>query len=91
MAATGEEKLDHLKDKIRLALEMCKALKLEKERLEEELAQAHGRLAASNSENGRLKSKIERLLADRNDTRRKVETMLHEIATLEMEAESLKR
>ncbi len=91
MSVTGLEKLAHLEDKIRLAVEMCKTLKQEKERLEAELAQARERLAASDSENTRLQSQTERLLAEREATRRRVEEMLHEIATLEMEAESLKR
>ncbi len=91
MPVTGIEKLAHLEDKIRLAVEMCKTLRQEKERLEEELDEARERLAVSNSENGRLKLRIDRLLSERNTTRRRVEEMLHEIATLEMEAESLKR
>ena len=91
MSAPGLEKFAHLEDKIRLALEMLKTLKQEKEQLEEELAQARDGLAASNSENERLKSQIEQLIAERDVTRLKVEEMLHEIATLEMEAESLNR
>jgi predicted nuclease with TOPRIM domain len=91
MSATGLEKLAHLEDKIRLAVEMCKTLRQEKEQLEAELARAHQRLAASDAENSRLKSQIDRLLAERDSTRRRVEEMLHEVATLEMEAESLKR
>jgi predicted nuclease with TOPRIM domain len=91
MSVTGLEKFEHLEDKIRLAVEMCKTLKQEKEQLEEELKRVNERLAESNFENSRLKSQIERLLTERDATRRRVEEMLHEIATLEMEAESLKR
>jgi chromosome segregation ATPase len=91
MMAIGEEKLEHLKDKIRLAVEMCKSLKRENERLEAALAQAREELASSEEQNARLKSRIERMLAERDDTRGKVEAMLHEIATLEIEAESLNR
>jgi chromosome segregation ATPase len=91
MSVTGLEKFAHLEDKIRLTLEMLKTLKQEKERLEAELALAHERLAEANMENERLRSQVERLIVERDTTRRKVEEMLHEIATLEMEAESLSR
>jgi chromosome segregation ATPase len=91
MSVTGLEKFAHLEDKIRLALEVCKTLRQEKELLEMELARARELLAESNMENERLKSQIDRLNAERDAMRNSIEAMLHEIATLEIEAESLNR
>ena len=91
MSVTGLEKFAHLQDKIRLALEVCKTLRQEKEQLEAELSHARDILAESNMENERLRSRIEMLLAERDTMRNNIEAMLHEIATLEIEAESLNR
>lgn len=91
MSVTGLEKFAHLQDKIRLALEVCKTLRQEKEELESELAQARELLAESNMEIERLRSQIERLVTERDQMRNNIEAMLHEIATLEIEAESLNR
>jgi chromosome segregation ATPase len=91
MSVTGLEKFAHLQDKIRLALEVCKTLRQEKELLEVELARAHELLAESNMENERLRSQIDRLNSERDAMRNSIEAMLHEIATLEIEAESLNR
>jgi len=91
MPITGFEKFASLQDKIRLALEMCKTLKQDKERLEAELAQARDLLAEANTDNERLRSHVERLMTERDSMRGNIEAMLHEIAKLEMEAESLSR
>ncbi|HKQ73931.1 MAG TPA: hypothetical protein VJ810_09410 [Blastocatellia bacterium] len=91
MSVTGLEKFAHLQDKIRLALEVCKTLKQEKEQLEAELSRARELLAESNMENESLRSQIERLNSERDAMRNSIEAMLHEIATLEIEAESLNR
>jgi chromosome segregation ATPase len=91
MPVTGLEKFAHLQDKIRLALEVCKTLRQEKEQLESELSRARELLAESNMEIERLRSQIERLMAERDAMRNSIEAMLHEIATLEIEAESLNR
>jgi chromosome segregation ATPase len=91
MPVNGLEKFSSLQDKIRLALEVCKTLKQDKEQLETELACARETMAETNSENERLRSQIERLMAERETMRDNIEAMLHEIAKLEMEAESLSR
>jgi len=91
MSVTGLEKFAHLQDKIRLALEVCKTLRQEKEQLEAELARSRDLLAESNMENERLRTQIERLMTERDAMRNNIEAMLHEIATLEIEAESLNR
>jgi chromosome segregation ATPase len=91
MPVNGIEKFASLQDKIRLALEVCKTLKQDKEQMEAELARARETTAETNLENERLKSQIERLMAERESMRSNIEAMLHEIAKLEMEAESLSR
>ena len=91
MPITGFEKFASLQDKIRLALEVCKTLRQERERLEAELAQARDLLAEASTDNERLKSQVERMMIERDSMRGNIEAMLHEIAKLEMEAESLSR
>ena len=91
MTVTGLDKFAHLEDKIRLAVEMCKSLKQEKEALERELEKLRARLAESDADRNRLRVQIERLQVDRESMKRKVEEMLNAIAALEMEAESLNR
>jgi hypothetical protein len=91
MPITGFEKFASLQDKIRLALEVCKTLRQDKERLEAELARAGDMLAEANTDNERLRSQVERLMAERDSMRGNIEAMLHEIAKLEMESESLSR
>jgi seryl-tRNA synthetase len=91
MPITGFEKFVSLQDKIRLALEVCKTLRQDKEQLEAELARAREMLAEAITDNERLKSQVERLIAERDSVRGNIEAMLHEIAKLEMESESLSR
>lgn len=91
MPVNGLEKFESLQDKIRLALEVCKTLKKDKERLEAELAYARELLDLSSAETQGLKSQIEKLMGERESMRVNVEAMLHEITKLEMEAESLNR
>jgi chromosome segregation ATPase len=91
MPVNGHEKFESLRDKIRLALEVCKTLKQDKEQLETELARARDQVVEVSLENERLTSQIERLMAERESMRSNIEAMLHEIAKLEMEAESLSR
>ncbi|MBO0858419.1 MAG: hypothetical protein J2P21_08145 [Chloracidobacterium sp.] len=91
MSVTGLEKFTSLQDKIRLALEVCKTLRQDKEQLEVELGRAREEMAEANTENDRLKSQVERLIAERDSMRSNIEAMLHEIAKLEMEAESISR
>jgi chromosome segregation ATPase len=91
MSVNGLEKFASLQDKIRLALEVCKTLRQDKERLETDLARARDLLAETNMENERLSAQVERLMTERDLMRSNIEAMLHEIAKLEMEAESLSR
>lgn len=91
MAVSGLDKFSHLEDKIRLAVEMCKSLRQEKETLEQRLDQLQSRLSEIDEDRARLHGQIEIMQIDRELMKRKVEEMLNAIAALEMEAESLNR
>jgi len=91
MPVPGLEKFSHLEDKIYRTVELCKTLKQEKEALEQQLASMQRELRVSHSEKERLETQVERLLADRDAMRLKVEAMLDAIAVLEMEAEMIKK
>jgi chromosome segregation ATPase len=91
MSVSGLDKFSHLEDKIRLAVEMCKSLRQEKEALERQLEQLQTRLSELDDDRTRLHGQIEIMQIDRESMKRKVEEMLNAIAALEMEAESLNR
>ncbi len=92
MSVPGLEKFSHLEDKIYRTVELCKSLKQENEALTGQLNELRRETRASYSEKERLETQVERLLADRDAMRLKVEAMLDAIAVLEMEAElSVKR
>lgn len=91
MAIDGMDKFSHLEDKIYRAVELCKSLQLEKERLEKELELVNKEVATLLADKDRLEKQVERLREDRGELRLKVEAMLDAIAMLEMEADSLKK
>jgi FtsZ-binding cell division protein ZapB len=87
MSVSGLEKFSHLEDKIYRTVELCKSLKQENEALAEQLNELRREMRSSYAEKERLETQVERLLADRDAMRLKVEAMLDAIAVLEMEAE----
>jgi FtsZ-binding cell division protein ZapB len=87
----GLEKFSHLEDKIHRTVELCGALRQEKENLERELEKVRNEIADLRNDNIDLGRRLERLLGDRESMQLKVEAMLDAIATLEMEAESVKK
>ena len=87
MAATGLDKFAHLEDKIYRAVEHCKMLQQEKERLERENAGMRSDAGKLVSDKDRAESNVAKLLSERDKLRMKVEAMLDTIAVLEMEAE----
>ncbi|HEX4951075.1 MAG TPA: hypothetical protein VFZ34_30745 [Blastocatellia bacterium] len=87
MSVPGLEKFSHLEDKIYRTVELCKSLKQENEALTEQVNELRREMRASYAEKERLETQVERLLADRDAMRLKVEAMLDAIAVLEMEAE----
>lgn len=91
MPVPGLEKFSHLEDKIYRTVELCKTLKQENEAAEQQIAELRRELRAVHAEKERLETQVERLLADRDAMRLKVEAMLDAIAVLEMEAEVIKK
>lgn len=91
MAVAGLEKFSHLEDKIYRTVELCKTYKQEKDELARELDVKQREMNAVLIEKERLEAQVERLLADRDAMRLKVEAMLDAIAVLEMEAEASRK
>ena len=80
---SGLEKFSHLEDKIYRTIELTKTLRQEKESLEREIATTRKDLSGLLEEKERLESQVERLLAERDTIRMKVEAMLDAIAAIE--------
>jgi chromosome segregation ATPase len=83
---SGLEKFSHLEDKIYRTIELTKTLRQEKEALERETAAIRRELGDLLDEKERLETQVERLLAERDTIRAKVEAMLDAIAVLDPEA-----
>ncbi len=88
---TGLEKFSHLEDKIYRTIELTKALRQEKEGLEREVTATRRELGNLINEKERLETQVERLLADRDTIRMKVEAMLDALAVLDPEAVEVMR
>ncbi|CAN5357009.1 hypothetical protein BH18ACI2_BH18ACI2_17430 [soil metagenome] len=89
---TGLEKFSHLEDKIYRTIELTKALRQEKEVLEREVSNSRREMGALMDEKDRLEAQVERLLAERDTIRMKVEAMLDAIAVLDPEmAEAVRK
>jgi len=84
-------KVSHLEDKIYRTIELTKTLRQEKENLEKELALIHRDMGNVLNEKERLENQVEKLLAERETIRMKVEAMLDAVAALDPEmAEELR-
>ena len=82
---SGLEKFSHLEDKIYRTIELTKTLRQEKENLEKELSLIHRDMGNVLNEKERLESQVEKLLAERETIRMKVEAMLDAVAALDPE------
>lgn len=83
---TGLEKFSHLEDKIYRTIELTKTLRQERDALEREVSSVRRELGTLLDEKERLETQVERLLAERDTIRMKVEAMLDAIAVLDPEA-----
>ena len=82
MAATnGLEKFSHLEDKIYRTIELTKTLRQEKEELERKLANKKGARGTDEE----LVSEVQRLQAERDLIRAKVEKIMDAIAAIDPE------
>ena len=86
VAHTGLEKFSHLEDKIYRTIELTKTLRQEKEELERQLANLRG--LGGDKQN--LATHVERLLAERELIRLKVEAMLDAVIALDPESAEAK-
>ena len=85
------EKFSHLEDKIYRTIELTKTLRQEKESMEKELSLMRRDMGSVLNEKERLESQVEKLLAERETIRMKVEAMLDAVAALDTEmAEELR-
>ena len=82
----GLEKLSHLEDKLYRAVDQFKRERQERDLLEREVESLRRELAGFGGERERLEEQIDRLLAERDEIKAKVEAMLEAIAVLEVEA-----
>jgi len=87
VALTGLEKFSHLEDKIYRTIELTKTLRQEKEELERQLTSLRG--LAGDKQN--LPSQVERMLAERDLIRLKVEAMLDAIIAIDPEVAEVMR
>ncbi|MBI1765610.1 MAG: hypothetical protein HYR56_29765 [Acidobacteria bacterium] len=87
MTTAGMEKFSHLEDKIYRTVELCCRLRMEKEQLERDNVLMRAEMAKLIGEKERAEGQLQKLLAERDSLRLKVEAMLDAVAVLEMENE----
>src|SRR5256885_4632649 len=81
VALNGLEKFSHLEDKIYRTIELAKTLRQEKDELERQLATVRG----LGGDKQQLIAQIERLLAEREAVRTRVQAMLETVAAADPE------
>jgi len=82
---SGLEKFSHLEDKIYRTIELTKTLRQEKESLEKELALMRHDMGSVLNEKERLETQVEKLLAEREMIRLKIEAMIDAVTALDPE------
>ena len=88
---SGLEKFSHLEDKIYRTIELTKSLRTENESLQKELSVMRRDIGNVLNEKERLETQVEKLLAERDMIRMKVEAMLDAVAAIDPEmAEELR-
>lgn len=82
---SGLEKFSHLEDKIYRTIELAKSLRQENEGLQKELSLMRRDIGNVLNEKERLETQVEKLLAERDMIRMKVEAMLDAVAAVDPE------
>jgi FtsZ-binding cell division protein ZapB len=82
---SGLEKFSHLEDKIYRTIELAKSLRQENEGLQKELSLIRRDIGNVLNEKERLETQVEKLLAERDMIRMKVEAMLDAVAAVDPE------
>jgi hypothetical protein len=88
MTVAGMEKFSHLEDKIYRTVELCNRLRGENEQFERDNSLLRSDCIKLSGEKERLESQVQKLLAERDSLRLKVEAMLDAVVVLEMESEA---
>jgi len=78
----GLEKFTDLENKVYRAIELFKAVRLQKEALEKELLKVKAQLEDTRKENEQLKEQMIEHKNERELVREKVESLLHNLETL---------
>jgi hypothetical protein len=78
----GLEKFTDLENKVYRAIELFKAVRLQKEALEKELLKVKAQLEETRKENEQLKEQMIEHKNERELVREKVESLLHNLETL---------
>ena len=82
---SGLEKFSHLEDKIYRTIELAKSLRQENDGLQKELSMMRRDIGNVLNEKERLENQVEKLLAERDMIRMKVEAMLDAVAAVDPE------
>ena len=82
---SGLEKFSHLEDKIYRTIELTKSLRQENESLQKENGMMRRDIGSVLNEKERLETQVEKLLAEQDMIRMKVEAMLDAVAILDPE------
>ena len=85
VSLSGLEKFSHLEDKIYRTIELTKSLRQENESLQKENALMRRDMGSVLNEKERMETQVEKLLAERDMIRMKVEAMLDAVAALDPE------
>ena len=85
VSLSGLEKFSHLEDKIYRTIELTKSLRQENESLHKENVMMRRDIGSVLNEKERLETQVEKLLAERDMIRMKVEAMLDAVAALDPE------
>lgn len=82
--SNGLEKFNDLENKVHRAIELFKAVKLQKEALEKELLKLKTKVEETRKEGERLKAELNEFKAERDQVKEKVEAILHNLESLTM-------
>ena len=82
--ANGLERFTELENKIYRAIELFKAVRLQKESLEKDLLRIKAQLEQANSDNERLKSEIQEFKKEKELVKERVEGILDKLEKLSL-------
>ncbi|MFM8393786.1 MAG: hypothetical protein ACKOB4_07645 [Acidobacteriota bacterium] len=87
---TVDSSFARLEERIRQVSDLCRDLRVERILMQKEIAGLLLQIETLSDEKRKLERRIDHLVADRHELRQRVEDILDAVATLEIEAESVK-